>query len=176
MTGLDDKTALSSSLNSEQNFGGEISSQAPINPVPLREEIRAIDSIGQAGGESNSEKDIALLAKNFEPLCKRIVSVIDSTGIKIVSSVGKKYGWEEDDLDPVLDKVAMAEETKQLMTVSSARICARRIKNPEQLDWAALFGCFIEWGAGIKIAVSELKKHGPMPRPDFRQPKPVKSK
>lgn len=152
--------------NSNSNGLGETSGQARIIPVRLEDSAAASDNkIPESDSlslQADTETEIARLAKNYEPVIRRIVAVLDSAGIRVLETRGHKAGWTDSELAPILDKAQMSDETRALMTTSGARIAARNIKDPAQMDYIALTGALADWSSGLFAAARALKVSDPI--------------
>lgn len=123
--------------------------------VPLRDEIGEVES---DGSEKMDEREVAKIARQFESTVGKIVSLLDGSGVRLVVGRAKTKGFSKTDCAAIEEKVRMTEETKELMTTSGSRICARYIKDPAMLDWMALSGALLDWSGGIIGAIKGLNK------------------
>jgi len=134
-----------------------LASGAKIIRVEPRSEIRKLEQVatGNVPGENAS---FVASAKAVESVVKQIVSIVDSTGGKIIRWQASEILSTEQSDEIISQYVRLSPEAKETLQKSGSRIVARYITSPELLDWLAISGVAIEWTSGIAMAVSEIRK------------------
>jgi len=115
----------------------------------LRETLR--------GDSKDSDKDFQRRVNAFTPVCVKLLGFLDAGGEKFIRVAGREIA-EEDQLDKIVESVKLGETSAQSGGEALARIIARRVQNEELLDYLIIGTVLVEWGAGITIAVAELKR------------------
>lgn len=162
---MNDFTDPSSTPSSIPNISAQevTSTNGPsVNRVSILPEASTLDSEAQAipvrATALSQERDIQVIAKTYQPLCGKIVSVIDAIGVRAVSRRAESLHLPKQVVSDFEVKCHMSDETHELITGAGSRIAARHITDPEQMDYIALVGGLAEWGWTITSAIAELKK------------------
>ena len=65
---------------------------------------------------------------------------------------------EKAEAEELGQSVHITPESKETAKVAASRIAARRVKNPEVMDWAAIGAVMTDWLSGISAVVGELRE------------------
>lgn len=156
----DPQTNPSSDINEEN---GNSFSDETINPIiPRKDFLPQTDtSQGYSFPSETENQDISIQsrAKAFKPGIKSVVDLLDSTGVKVLSNVARKEGWQDDDIDELQKRVRMEGDTYAIIVDSGSRIAARYVKSDEYVDWACLIGGLTQWSMTLIAAIKEIKNN-----------------
>ena len=103
------------------------------------------------------EKAVAAIAKSYEAIVDKIIGVVDGAGVRLITKRARRT-MEKAEAEELGQSVHITPESKETAKVAASRIAARRVKNPEVMDWAAIGAVMTDWLSGISAVVGELRE------------------
>lgn len=113
------------------------------------------DNLGQT--LADQEKFIASCAKTFEPIVEKIVGLVDGARCHLLRNRAKRI-FTAAQAEEFAENNSLSNQSLSTATVAGSRIAARRVKNPEMMDWIALAGVGLDMLQSTAFAISELNK------------------
>ncbi len=104
------------------------------------------------------EKAVTNVAKSYEAIVDKIIGVLDGAGVRLLRKRARKVFDDKQQAIEFSEQVRLTEESRETAKIAASRIAARRVTNPEVMDWAAIVSVGADWMTGLTYCMAELKE------------------